>query len=64
MKKIIGYLGMGCGAVMVTAGNAFAALDLTGVSFDPANYETVAALIIVAFGTIWAIKRVMGLVVR
>ena len=48
----------------LVASPAHAALDLTGVSFDLTNYESIAVLIITAFAGIWAIKRVMGLVVR
>ena len=52
------------GSVAIASTPAFAALDLTGVTFDLANYEAVAALILTAFAAIWGIKRVMGLVVR
>jgi len=46
------------------AGNAFAAVDLTGVTLDTSTPETLAATILVGLGVIWGIRKVVKLINR
>lgn len=51
-------------AVTVMTGNAFAALDLTGVSVDTADYETIATFLVTALVGFWGIKKGLALLGR
>jgi len=61
MKKAIiaGIIGM-----IVSAGNVFAAVDLTSVTLDTATPETLAATVLAGLGVIWGIRKLVKLVNR
>ena len=48
--------------VVAGASQSFAALDLTGVTVDPASFEAIALLIITAAVGFWAIKKGIALI--
>lgn len=48
-------------ASMAMAAPSFAALDLTGVSVDTADYITIATFIITALVAFWGIKKGLSL---
>jgi len=58
MRKIL--MGIGS-AIMLTAGNAYAALDLSGVTIDTTDYETIALFLIGALVVFWGIRKGMAL---
>jgi hypothetical protein len=55
-------LALGFAVVLGGLVPAYAALDLTAVSFDTAPIFTIASLVIAAFAGIWAIRKVIQLV--
>ena len=64
IKKYFGYGIAGITGMVLTTSQAHAALDLTGVSFATDDYIAVALLILAALGTIWGVKRVLGVASR
>jgi hypothetical protein len=67
LRKVKGYGLLGIGAVssaVSAATPAFAALDLTGVSVDTADYTTIATFLITALVGFWGIKKGLGLLGR
>jgi len=62
-RKYVPAVVAGVGAVVVAASPGFC-LDLTGVTVDIADYETIATLLIGALVLIWPIKRAMGMLFK
>ena len=60
-KKIIA--GVATGAA-ITATNASAAVDLTGVTLDTTSPETLAATVLTGLGVIWGIRKLIKLINR
>ena len=56
-------IGIASGAVATTS-PAFAALDLSGVSVDTADYITIATFLITALVAFWGIKKGLALLGR
>lgn len=48
----------------VVSSPAFAALDLTGVSVDTADYLTISKFLITALVAFWGVKKGLGLLGR
>ena len=61
MKK---YLSFAIMFALAFVGNAFAAVDLTGVTVDSTTPETLAATILVGLGVIWGIRKLVKLINR
>jgi len=61
MKKLF-Y--MVVGSFMAMATSAHAALDLTGVSIDTTDFETIAVFVIGALVIFWGIKKGISLLGR
>ena len=61
MKKIIVSV---LASLSLFASNAFAAVDLTGVTLDTTTPETLAATVITGLGVIWGIRKLVKLVNR
>jgi len=49
---------------IVAAGNAMAAVVLTGVTLDTATPEALAATVLTGLGVIWGIRKLVKLVNR
>ena len=60
MKK--NFAAAAAAAVTLTAGNAMAAVDLTGVTLDTTSPETLAATILGGLGVMWGIRKLIKLV--
>lgn len=65
LTKIKGLFGrvapiVGAGVLMLSS-NAHAALDLTGVTVDTTDYETIAIFLISALVVFWGIRKGMAL---
>lgn len=56
----IGAFGVG----MAAASNAYAAVDLTGVTVDTSTVETMAATVLIGLGVIWGIRKLVKLINR
>lgn len=54
---IMALVGMFC-----VVGNAFAAIDLIGVTFPMTECEAIAALMLAALAGLWVIRKVLSLV--
>ena len=67
LKKIkgkwVGVPAIGAGIVL-TASNAMAAVDLTGVTLDSTTPETLAATILAGLGIMWGIRKLIKTVNR
>lgn len=61
MKKLTKVCGALIGVATVSAGNAMAAVDLTGVTMDTTTVETLAATVLVGLGVIWGIRKLIKL---
>jgi hypothetical protein len=59
-KAIIGAIS----GVGIFASQAFAAVDLTGVTLDSATPELLAATVLTGLGVIWGIRKLVKLVNR
>jgi len=55
MKKLF----LAVGAVLASASNSFAAMDVSGVSFSLTNHEALGVLMLGATAGIWLIKSVV-----
>ena len=67
VKKVKGVVAGAVAAVtgsIITSQPAHAALDLTGVSVDTADYITIATFLITALVAFWGIKKGIGLLGR
>ncbi len=73
MKKVIQFctrkvkgvvVGIGAAVTVAAATPAHAALDLTGVTVDTADYITIATFLITALVAFWGIKKGIGLLGR
>jgi S-adenosylmethionine:tRNA-ribosyltransferase-isomerase (queuine synthetase) len=62
--KIIAVGTTATGFAIVSAGSAHAALDLTGVSVDTADYQTIATFLITALVGFWGIRKGLALLGR
>ena len=62
-KNLAPICGVGL-AIAAVSSNAYAALDVTGVTFDVSAAETIAGVMLVGIGLIWGIKRVIALASR
>lgn len=60
MKKLLFALF----ALMATAGQSFAAVDLTGFAVDVTQVEAVTAIVIVGLGVMWGIRKLIKTVNR
>ena len=60
MKNFMTKLGVVATGAAVLASNASAAL--TAPTLDTADFTTVAGVVIVALGAMWAIKKALGLI--
>lgn len=63
-KKSLPVLGAAAVAVVSACPDSFAALDLTGVSVDTGDYETIATFLITALVGFWGIKKGLSLLGR
>lgn len=61
MIKSLGYLFT---LLMVCVGNAFAAVDLTGVTPDVTSVEALAATVLAGLGVIWGIRKLIKTINR
>lgn len=61
MKKMVKRVVVGAGALAATAGNAMAAVDLTGVTVDTTTVETAAGIVIAGLATMWGIRKLIKL---
>ena len=52
------------GFVLLSGATSFAAVDLTGFSVDSSTPEALAAIILVALGVMWGIRKLVKLVNR
>lgn len=59
--KVLGVMGA---AACVTAGNAMAAVDLTGITVDTATPEALAATILGGLAVMWGIRKVVKTINR
>ena len=64
MKKLFGYVPVIGVPMFLAAGNAMAALDLTGVEVDTTDYVAIATFLIGALVAFWGIKKGLGLLGR
>lgn len=64
VKKYLPVLVAAVVAVVSASPDSFAALDLTGVSVDTADYETIATFLITALVGFWGIKKGLSLLGR
>ena len=64
VKTVIAGLGASVAGAAVTATPSFAALDLSGVSVDTADYITIATFLITALVAFWGIKKGLALLGR
>jgi len=66
LKKCLSFFVFAFVAICAYAGNVFATgtVDLTGVSVDTASVLELAAIILVAIGAIWGIKKLIKLANR
>ena len=62
IKKFIGFFALLLAGLVGFASQAFAALNLTGVTFPMTDIEAVAALILAAAAGIWIIYKVLTLI--
>ena len=63
--KGLGVIGIGIASgAAATSSPAFAALDLTGVTVDTADYVAIATFLITALVAFWGIKKGIGLLGR
>lgn len=63
--KGIGVVGIGAASAAVASSSpAFAALDLSSVSVDTADYITIATFLITALVAFWGIKKGLALLGR
>jgi hypothetical protein len=63
MMKKLTIAGLGAAGVAM-ATNAFAAVDLTGVTLDTASPEALAATVLTGLGVIWGIRKLIKLINR
>lgn len=63
-RKSLPVLGAAAVAVVAGSPDTFAALDLSGVSVDTTDYETIATFLIAALVGFWGIKKGMSLLGR
>jgi len=61
MKKVFYAVGAG---LTCFAGNAFAAVDLTGIVVDTATPEDLAGIILGGLAVIWGIRKVIKIMNR
>lgn len=61
MKKMLAVVGV---AIMGLAAQAHAALDLSGVSVDTTDFETIAVFLIGALVVFWGIRKGIALIGR
>jgi hypothetical protein len=59
MNKKIKASVVGIGGGLLAAGNALAAVDLTGVTLDSTTPETLCATILIGLGVMWGIRKVI-----
>ena len=64
IKRFAGLMSILLAMVIAFAGEAYAALDLTGVTFPLTDVEAVAALVLAAAAGIWVIYKVLTLIRR
>lgn len=64
MDKFGKILGGVCASALLFAGNAFAAVDLTGVTLDTATPEALAATVIGGLAVMWGIRKVVKTINR
>jgi hypothetical protein len=64
MEKL-NKVGLGAfGALSLYAGNAFAAVDLSGVDVDTTSPELLAATVLGGLGVLWGIRKLIKLINR
>jgi hypothetical protein len=63
-KKMKKLSVMVVGSLLGMASSASAALDLTGVSIDPTDFETIAVFVIGALVIFWGIRKGISLLGR
>lgn len=59
MKKFLARFAVVAGAVSVAAGNAFAAIDLTGMTINTADVESVVELVLPGLLIMWGIRKLI-----
>ena len=64
IKRFTGLMVLLLAMIVAFAGEAYAALDLTLVTFPLTDVEAVAALILAAAAGIWVIYKVLTLIRR
>lgn len=64
VKKHGKLIVVGVATTVMTATNAWCAVDLTGVTMDTATPETLAATILTGLGVMWGIRKLVKLVNR
>jgi len=62
MKKVYAVLAGVLGFMGVLSSQAYAALDLSGISVNTADYETIATWVIAALVLFWGIKKGITLI--
>ena len=61
-KKLSSFIAGVVGVVALTASNAMAAIDLSGVSVDTSDYIAIATFLITALVAFWGIKKGLALI--
>jgi len=64
MKKACKRVAAAAGAVALSAGSSFAAVDLTGVTLDTATPTTLAGTIVGGLAVMWGIRKVIKTINR
>ena len=64
LKRFTGFMALLLAMAVAFASEAYAALDLTGVTFSLTDVEAVASLILAAAAGIWIIYKVLTLIRR
>ena len=58
------FVGIGAGAGALISAPAYAAIDLTGVSVDTADYVAIATFLVTALVAFWGIRKGLALLGR
>jgi hypothetical protein len=64
VKRCVPCVAGAAGAVAASASGAFAAVDLTGVTFDTTSPETLAATVLAGLAVMWGIRKLIKLINR
>ena len=62
--KVVAVFAAVVTALIIATGDAMAALDLTGVTVDKTDFETIATFLITALVGFWGIKKGLSLLGR